>query len=77
MYLAQAEDVPMPSSEVKGILLLAKEEIHSLCRESLTLGQYLSRGGKALLNYEFDPNLLLEPFAQLRLLSRILSKGNL
>ena len=73
MYLAHAEGVPTPSSEVKGLLWLEKEEIHSLCREPLTLEQYLGRGGKAILKDEFDTRLVLEPFAQLRLLSRILS----
>lgn len=73
MYLAHAEGLPTPSSEVKGILLLNPEEIHRLCRQPVTLEQYLDRGGKAVLNAEFSPKLLLEPFAQLRLLSRILS----
>lgn len=73
MYLAHAEGLPTPSAEVKGILLLGKENIHHLCQEPLTLEQYLSSGGKAILNDEFDTRLVLEPFAQLRLLSRILS----
>ena len=73
MYLAHAEGFPRPSSEVKGILLPGKEEIHRLCQEPMTLEQYLSRGGRAILNAEFDTKLLLEPFAQLRLLYRILS----
>ncbi len=73
MYLAHAEGFPQPFSEVKGILLLKKEEIHGLCQEPVTLEQYLSQGGKAILNDEFDTKLLLEPFAQLRLLSRILN----
>jgi len=73
MYLAHAEGHPRPSSEVKGILLLEKEEIHRLCQKPMTLEQYLSRGGKAILNDKFDTKLILEPFAQLRLLSRILS----
>jgi hypothetical protein len=73
MYLAHAEGFPTPSSEVKGLLLLEKEQIHSLCQEPLTLEQYLSSGGKAILNGEFDMRLVLEPFAQLHLLSRILS----
>lgn len=72
MYLAQAEGTPTPSSEVKGLLLLEEKNIHRLCQEPLTLEQYLSSGGKALLNHEFDKSLILEPFAQLRLLSRIL-----
>ena len=73
MYLAQAEGVPQPSSEVKGLLLPTEEEIHRLCWEPVTLEQYLSRGGRAITNAEFDKRLVLEPLAQLRLLSRILS----
>ena len=72
MYLTQAEGLPHPSSEVKGLLLLTEEEIHLLCRASVTLEQYLSRGGRAILNAEFDPGRVLEPFVQLRLLSKIL-----
>jgi 8-oxo-dGTP pyrophosphatase MutT (NUDIX family) len=73
MYLAHAEGIPKPSSEVKGLLLLEKNEIHRLCQEPLALEQHLSGGGKAILKGEFDTRLVLEPFAQLRLLSRILS----
>jgi 8-oxo-dGTP pyrophosphatase MutT (NUDIX family) len=73
MYLVEAEGLPAPSCEVKGLLLLSREEILRLCRAPLTLEQYLHQGGKAILKAEFDTKLLLEPFVQLRLLSRILS----
>ncbi len=73
MYLAQARGVPIPSSEVKGLLLLGKENIHRLCQEPLTLEEYLNSGGKAILKGEFDMSLVLEPFIQLRLFSRILN----
>jgi 8-oxo-dGTP pyrophosphatase MutT (NUDIX family) len=73
MYHAQAEGTPRPSSEVKGLLLLTPEDIHRLCREPVTLKQYLQKGGRAILNAKFDTSLVLEPFAQLRLLSRILN----
>lgn len=73
MYTAHAEGVPAPSCEVKGLILLETEHIHRLCREPLTLGQYLDDGGKAILRAVFDTKLVLEPFAQLRLLSRILT----
>jgi hypothetical protein len=76
MYLAQTDGLPTPSSEVKGLLLLKEEEIHQLCHEPITLEKYLSKGGKVILHGDFDANLLLEPFAQLRLLSRILSIQN-
>lgn len=71
MYLALADGFPTPSSEIKGLLLLGKESVFRLCQESLTLEQYLDGGGKAILNGDFDKSLILEPFAQLRLLSRI------
>lgn len=73
MYLAHTEGTPRPSSEVKGLLLLEKEEIHRLCRETLTLEEFLKQGGRAILNAKFDTQLVLEPFIQLRLLNRILS----
>ncbi len=72
MYLAQADELPTPSAEVKGLLLLDAQAIHRLCREPLTLAGYLDGGGKAILNGDFDPGLVLEPFLQLRLLARIL-----
>jgi hypothetical protein len=74
MYLAQADGYPRPSSEVKGLLLLREAEVHWLCNESITLEQYIRSGGQALLDYQFDQNMLLEPFAQLRLFSKILKK---
>jgi len=73
MYLAQADGFPIPSSEIKGLLFLEKEMIHQLCQEPVTLERYLRSGGKAMLNHEFDSSLILEPFTQLRLLSKILS----
>jgi hypothetical protein len=72
MYLAHTHRFPTPSSEVKGLLLLKEEEIHRLCHEPMTLEQYLHEGGRAILHAEFDTSLFLEPFVQLRLLSRIL-----
>lgn len=73
MYLAQADGLPTPSSEVKGLVLLGEAEIHHLCRGPMTLEQYLNRGGKAILSGDFDMKRVLEPFTQLRLLSRTLS----
>ena len=73
MYFANAEGTPIPSSEVKGLLLLTETEVHRLCQEPVTLKKYLDWGGKAILKDEFDMSLVLEPFAQLRLLSRILN----
>lgn len=72
MYFADAKAIPVPSSEVKGLVLLTETEIHRLCQESITLQEFVETGGKAILNGDFDTSRILEPFAQLRLLSRIL-----
>ncbi|HNT26484.1 MAG TPA: NUDIX domain-containing protein [Anaerolineales bacterium] len=72
MYLAQADEMPTPSSEIKGLLLLDEAAIHRLCQEPITLGEYLRSGGKAVLRGNFNTRLPLEPFVQLRLSSRIL-----
>lgn len=72
MYLAEAEEYPTPSSEIKGLLLLGVKQIHSLCQKPLTLGEYLRSGGKAILHGDFDTRLILEPFIHLRLFSQIL-----
>ena len=72
MYLACAKGIPTPSSEVKGLLLLEESEIYRLCQEPVTLEKFLNNGGKAILKDDFDTSRVLEPFAQLRLLSRIL-----
>jgi ADP-ribose pyrophosphatase YjhB (NUDIX family) len=75
MYLAQADKLPTPSAEVTGMLLLDQTAVHRLCEESLTLGQYLSSGGRTILREAFDESLILEPFIKLRLLSRILKRS--
>ncbi len=74
MYLAGAKGSPAPSAEVKGLLLLDDAEVQRLCRQPLTLGEYLRAGGRAVLSAEFDTQLELEPFAQLRCLARLLER---
>ena len=77
MYLAQADSLPIPSNEVKGLLLLDEGNIHELCQRSLTLEQYLENGGQAILKDAFDEHLILEPFVQLRALSKIMKLSTL
>ena len=72
MYLAESDENPTPSAEVKGILLLDPGSIIQICESSMTLDQYLKQGGKAIFTEQFDRNRTLEPFLQLRILSRLL-----
>lgn len=72
MYLAGAKGTPVPSNEVKGLILLEDAEVRRVCSAPLTLGEYMRAGGKAILSAEFDTRLELEPFAQLRILGKLL-----
>jgi len=73
MYLTQADQMPVPSTEVKGLLRLNSKEIQWLCQTPMTLAQFLAAGGRASLGAEFDRSLFMEPFIQLRLLAKILA----
>jgi ADP-ribose pyrophosphatase YjhB (NUDIX family) len=75
MYLAQSDEVPAPSGEVKGILMLDPESIELICRAPLILGQYLLGGGKAIFREAFDRNRTLEPFIQLRIFAQLLKQN--
>lgn len=75
MYRAKSNGDPQPAAEVKGLVFLTNDELHRLCQDSLTLGQFLGNGGKAILNHEFDQRMVLEPFLQVKLLSKILLKN--
>jgi len=72
MYLAQSEQAPVPAAEVKGIVLLDRERVFQICRGAVTLGQYLDEGGQAIFSAQFDRDLVLEPFVQLRVFAHLL-----
>jgi hypothetical protein len=73
MYLGTADSMPVPSTEVDGLIFASPDEIDLISRQSVTLEQYLATGGRASLRCEFDEMKVLEPFARFRDLSRILS----
>jgi len=75
MYMAQSDEMPTPSAEVRGILLLDPESILQLCPAPVTLDQYLQRGGQAVFSGPFDRTRTLEPFLQLRILAQMLKAG--
>jgi hypothetical protein len=74
MYLAHSEQAPVPSAEVKGIALLDRERILQICQGAVTLGQYLDEGGQAIFSAQFDRELVLEPFVQLRVFAQLLKE---
>ncbi|SDW21899.1 NUDIX domain-containing protein [Paenibacillus sp. CF384] len=74
IFLASADEAPVPSMETKGILILSPENITKLSSERMTLGQYLKSGGKAVIKEELPLHKLLEPFPHLLLLDTLIKK---
>lgn len=74
MYMARASGQPQPCAEVRGLLLLTSEEVVRLCRQSVTLDQFLADGGIALMRTPYPGGMLLEPARQMRLLATLLTE---
>lgn len=72
-YLAVTEQLPAPSAEVAGILLLDVPAIRRLTQAPVTLGEYCASGGRAVLRRPLDPALPLKPLAQLQILPLLLA----
>lgn len=72
-YLAVSREMPVPSGEVAGILLLDVPAVLRLARAPVTLGDFLESGGTALLRSAVNPALPLAPFAQLQILPQLLA----
>ena len=72
MYLANAVGKPVPSGEVKGLLLLRAKEILRITSEDVTLAEFRAAGGQAVFREEMPGELVLEPFLQLRVLADLL-----
>jgi 8-oxo-dGTP pyrophosphatase MutT (NUDIX family) len=74
MYLAHSESEPRPSSETSGLLLLTSKDVHLICKQRITLNEYLRQHGRALFKRELNENLLLEPFPHILFLAELLEK---
>ncbi|MET3695854.1 hypothetical protein SAMN05877753_102617 [Bacillus oleivorans] len=72
MYLAHSKNESSPSSETCGLLLLKPEEICLLCKEKITLNDYIKQNGVAILKRSINKGLVLEPFPHLKFLAKLL-----
>ena len=72
IYLCYSYDEPRPCSEAKALLLLRPHEIHQIATETMTLGDYLKRGGKMLFREDLPKHFLLEPLGHLQLLDKLI-----
>ena len=65
IYLVYSHDTPEPNAEARALLLLRPGDIQLLATETITLKDYLARGGKALFRETLPEHLMLEPFGHL------------
>lgn len=72
MYLARSTSIPAPSAEARGLLLLSSTDIVRIASGPVSLDDYRSGGGQALLRDPYPGHLILEPLVQLRVLAHLL-----
>jgi hypothetical protein len=73
MYLSNTSNLPTPSSESQGLLLLSPTNVQLICRNKISLSDYTKLNGVCIIKSEIDMNLILQPFPQLLFLSRLLN----
>lgn len=74
MYFSNTLTRPTPSSESKGLLLLSPAKVQLICQKNISLSEFQNLGGVSILKSEIDKNLILQPFPQLKFLSRLLNE---
>lgn len=71
LYFAYSDQEPVPDSETHGIIFLKKEDIDLICKEQITIDDFLKSGGKALFQKELRRDVILRPGVHLRFLSTL------
>lgn len=74
LYFAYSDQEPVPDSETHGILFLKLADIDLICKESITIDDFLKSGGKALFQKELRRDVILKPGVHLRFLSILTKK---
>jgi hypothetical protein len=74
LYLAYSEEEPIPDSETNGILFLKLDDIDLICRELITIDDFINSGGRALFQKELRRDIILKPGVHLKFLSMLIRK---
>lgn len=74
LYFAYSQEEPVPDSETHGILFLKLKDIDLICKELITIDDFLKSGGKALFQKKLRKNVILKPGVHLRFLSMLCKK---
>jgi hypothetical protein len=74
LYLATTAGHIVPSAEAHGIILLNEKEIVEICKNEITLSDFVSQGGELLQSQEMDLGFKLSAGPHLRFLYQLIDK---
>ena len=77
MFVGNTSEVLQPSGETQGIVMLTREEIQIICKEEVTLGDFVKANGKIIERSELCRNHKLVPYLQLKFLNWVLLNTDL
>lgn len=70
-YFAYSQEEPKPDFETHGILFLKLKDVELICKEIITIDDFLTSGGKALFQKELKRDVVLKPGVHIKLLSTL------
>lgn len=71
LYFAYADKEPIPDCETHGILFLKRTDIDLICKELITIEDFIKSGGKAIFHKEIRKDVILKPGVHLSFLSML------
>ncbi|SDY53343.1 ADP-ribose pyrophosphatase YjhB, NUDIX family [Proteiniborus ethanoligenes] len=74
-YFAYSQEEPKPYFETHGILLLKLKDVELICKELITIDDFLKSEGKALFQKELRRDVILKPGVHLKWLSTLYKKN--
>ena len=74
-YFAYSQGEPKPDFETHGILFLKLKDVELICKELITIDDFLKSGGKALFQKELRRDIILKPGVHIKLLSTLYKKN--
>lgn len=76
VFFAYTEELPKPSSEAYGIILLKGNDIKDICSKKTCLKDFLKNGGTLIQQKEFDYDMEIYAGVHLIFLNKLMENGN-
>jgi hypothetical protein len=76
IFLAYADSEPKPASEASGLIFLKLNELRSILKKHIKLKEFISNGGKVIINKKLDENLEIAAGVHLHFLYKLINDKN-